>query len=222
MHDDREFLPVRSGTTRRAAVASGFSRRSDGLDLAAFASVHTLGPESTSSHLAARHFMAAMSLELAIVLHDKFEDILNGDRQVRGRLVIVPSAFAGAHKFFMAEDIELIGCFCHDTPPYHVAWRRGAGTLRDGVDPERSCAMPLIASHPAPVDLIPRILPAGSRFRVAHYCSTVAAARAVLVNDADMALCNLSTIAEFGLESSGVGIVIQMTWNVFAQGGPAA
>lgn len=203
-------------------VETGFGQRKGGTDMGLFESLRTLGLESTGSHIAAKHFLAVMSREMPIVLHEDFQDALRGDARDGGRLIIVPSAFAGANTFFMDARLEVIGCFCHDTPPYHLAWRSGEGGVFGGSGSAQPESGPLIASHPAPVDLIPRILPVGSRYRVAHRRSTAAAARAVLTREADMALCNLATIEELGLEHSTTGIVIQMTWNVFAQRGRKA
>ncbi len=177
--------------------------------------IHTLGPALTSSHLAAQALMRRAGAELEIVLHDTFDEI--HDLQPppeHGALALVPSAYANANHFFMSQRAVLVGCFCSDTPPYHLAW---PGTASNPLrDPQREIR---IASHPAPVGLLPRLLPKETRYRLSLYHSTVLSARAAKRGEADAALCNLDTIREFGMQHSKAGIAISMTWNLFALNG---
>jgi hypothetical protein len=204
-----------AGAASRLSLAPSF----DGVSHAPLAAVHTLGPEHTSSHLASLALLrsAGIDRDVAIVLHDRFEDILVHD--VRGddvgpavRLALVPSAFAGANEFFMSARTRLVGCFCHDTPPYHLAWpATRADPLQDG-------AAVRVATHPAPIGLLSRLMRRGVTYEVAPYVSTVAAAGAALAGEADVALCNLETIRERRMAHDPRGVVIAMSWNLFLVG----
>lgn len=175
-------------------------------------SIHTLGPRFTSSHLAAIELMRRADCELAVELHETFDDILrlrpSGD--VSSVLALVPSAYAGANNFFMSERTELIGCVCIDTPPYHLAWQRGR---RNPFLDEASEVS--IATHPAPINLIRRLLGEDIRYRTVCYNSTVLSAIAANRGETDAALCNLDTINTYGMACSPDGISINMTWNLF-------
>lgn len=175
-------------------------------------SIHTLGPRFTSSHLAAIELMRRANCELAIELHETFDDILrlHPGEDVSSVLALVPSAYAGANHFFMSERTELVGCVCIDTPPYHLAWQRGR--RNPFLDATGEIA---IATHPAPIHLIRRLLNADIQYRTVCYNSTVLSAIAANRGETDAALCNLNTINIYGMEYSPGGIPINMTWNLF-------
>lgn len=174
--------------------------------------IHTLGPALTSSHLAAQALVQRAGAELEIVLHNTFDEIhALRPRSDVGALALVPSAYANANHFFMSPRAVLVGCFCSDTPPYHLAWPGTAG------DPLQNPGREIhIASHPAPIGLLPRLLPKDARYRLSLYHSTVLSARAARKGETDAALCNLDTIKAFGLRHARAGITISMTWNLFA------
>ncbi|WP_372426697.1 hypothetical protein [Salinarimonas chemoclinalis] len=204
-----------AGAARRLSLAPSFVHaRLDGPLHAPLAAVHTLGPDRTSSHLATVDLLETAGLDVEIVLHDRFEDILDtAERRLHpateARLAIVPSAFAGASAFFMSARTRLVGCFCHDTPPYHLAWPASRP------DPLREGAAVRVATHPAPVGLLDRLMRRGVRWEVAPYVSTVAAAGAALAGEADVALCNLETIRARRMAHDPRGVPIAMSWNLF-------
>ncbi len=175
-------------------------------------SIHTLGPQLTSSHLAASELMRRAKCDLAIKLHDSFENILqpklNG--KTTGTLILVPSAYAMASDFFMSEKTILVGCACIDTPPYHLAWLRGK--KNPFLDKTREIS---IATHPAPVKLIKLILAGDVRYKPVYYNSTVHSAMAAIQEETCAALCNLNTINAYGMDYNPKGITINMTWNLF-------
>lgn len=175
-------------------------------------SIHTLGPQFTSSHLAAIELMRRAKCDLAIELHERFENILQlaPDGEISSALALVPSAYAGANNFFMSEKTVLIGCVCIDTPPYHLAWRRGRQNPFLYGTGEVS-----IATHPAPINLIKRLLVGDIKYKPVCYNSTVLSAIAANRGETDAALCNLNTINTYGMEYSPDGIPINMTWSLF-------
>ena len=171
--------------------------------------INTLGPSNTSSHIAAMALISAAGLDLDISLYRSFEQILDGTINSNGNaLVIVPSAYSGIDAFFMSPRTSLIGCFYHDTPPYHIAWRQGDSPLTTG-------KRLIVATHPAPIGLLSRLLPGSISYDILSFHSTVAAAEAVMGGGADIALCNLETIKFLKMEYMALGVPINMTWNIF-------
>ncbi|GKQ29501.1 hypothetical protein PSTH1771_26315 [Pseudomonas syringae pv. theae] len=110
----------------------------------------------------------------------------------------------------MSERTVLIGCVCIDTPPYHLAWRRGRRNPFLFEKGEIS-----IATHPAPINLIKRLLLGGIKYKPVCYNSTVLSAMAANRGETDAALCNLDTINTYDMEYDPHGIPINMTWNLF-------
>lgn len=175
-------------------------------------SIHTLGPQFTSSHLAAIELMRRTKCNFAIELHDSFENILQleSDGEINSALALVPSAYAQANHFFMSEKTVLIGCVCIDTPPYHLSWRKGLQNpfLHEGGEVS-------IATHSAPANLIRRLLVEDIKYKLVYYNSTVLSAMAAIRGETDAALCNLNTIKAYGMGYHPDGIPINMTWNLF-------
>ncbi|MFN3685721.1 hypothetical protein [Salinarimonas sp.] len=155
-------------------------------------------------------------MQIEIVLHERFESIIESaavrERRLGASIAIVPSAFEGANGFFMSARMKLLGCFCHDTPPYHVAWDPARP------DPLRNASPIRVATHPAPIGLLPRILGNDTKYEVETFNSTVAAANAALQGEVDAALCNLETIRARRMAYHPVGIAIAMSWNLFLFG----
>lgn len=202
----RELIGKSDGTALRLSLSSLYSS----VAMKEAREIHTLGPALTSSHLTALALVKYSGVPLDILLHQEFEDILARDFG-EGALALVPSAYAGIDRFFMSERTSLVGCFCSDTPPYHLAWPKSS------VNPLNTAKREIcIASHPAPIGLIPRLLPHQFPYRVALYPSTVSSAQAVENGEADVALCNSSTIRQMNMDRSSSGITIHMSWNLFA------
>lgn len=179
------------------------------------ATIHTLGPASTSSHITAVAVQSHLFPNVGIVLHDTFESIFRWEQSGECRIVLVPSAYAGANAFFMNASMRLIGCFCHDTPPYHLAWSA------EKAEPSAVAPKPLrVATHPAPIGLLPQLLPPDTEYTLVLCQSTVAAALLMLTGEADFALCNQRTIERLKLNARSANVVINMTWNLFLQSAP--
>lgn len=179
--------------------------------------MHTLGPENTSSHIAAQALSHNICENIEIKLYPQFEMILDSIASLKSgnlgaHLALVPSAYAGIDRFFMSQHTRLVGCFCFDTPPYHLAWSASQ------IDPLAPNATIRVATHPAPITLLPQLVPAGVRYEISSCPSTVAAANAALVGEADVALCNLETIHAQHMAHHPKGIAIAMTWNLFLLG----
>lgn len=194
-----------------ANVAQPFMK---GLDLPIRA-INTLGPDSTSSHLTAKYLLQGATSKPEIVLHDTFESILQtAEHTPCNELAIVPSAFRGVDAFFMSENCEFLGCFYHSTPPYHFAWKPGE-------DPLSNESPIKIATHPAPIGMIRRLLRERKNWELIEAPSTVAAANKVLSCECQVAFCNYTTARKLGLVISKIGEPIKMSWNLFLMRGIA-
>ena len=148
--------------------------------------INTLGPDSTSSHLTAKFLLQGAASKPEIVLHDSFEAILKAAEHTPcNELAIVPSAFRGVDAFFMSANCEFLGCFFNSTPPYHFAWKPGENPLSND-------SAIKIATHPAPIGMIRRLLRHRKNWELVEAPSTVAAANKVLSGECQVAFCNVS------------------------------
>lgn len=171
--------------------------------------INTLGPDLTSSHLTAKFLLQGVESKPEIILHDTFEEILKIAGQMpSNELAIVPSAFRGVDAFFMSENCDFLGCFFHPTPPYHFAWNPGQ-------DPFKDESHIKIATHPAPIGMIHRLLKLRRNWELVETTSTVAAANKVLSGECQVAFCNYTTAVHLGLVVSKYGEPIKMPWNLF-------
>lgn len=185
-----------------------------GLDIP-LRSINTLGPDSTSCHLTAKFLLQGAASKPEIVLHNTFEEILKiAEHTPSNELAIVPSAFRGVDAFFMSENCEFLGCFFNSTPPYHFAWKPGH-------DPFSNEPPIKIATHPAPIGLIHRLLRQRKNWELVETPSTVAAANKVLSGECQVAFCNYTTAQKLGLIISKYGEPIKMSWNLFLMKGTA-
>lgn len=177
--------------------------------------INTLGSDSTSSHLTAKFLLQGVASKPEIVLHDTFEAILKAAEGTPcNELAIVPSAFRGVDAFFMSENCEFLGCFFNSTPPYHFAWKPGD-------DPFVNELHIKIATHPAPIGMIRRLLRHRKNWELVEAPSTVAAANKVLSSECQVAFCNYTTARKLGLVISKTGEPIKMSWNIFLMKGIA-
>lgn len=83
--------------------------------------IHTLGPEATDSHDAAQYYLQGKNGVRHIVLHDRFEEIINHLNNYQGECLIIPAAFksfrnhmdwADLHYAYLGR-LQLIDCFRH-------------------------------------------------------------------------------------------------------------
>lgn len=216
MHDDKEesFYSLKDTFKFLKAGANLAQPFVKGLDIPLRA-INTLGPDSTSSHLTAKFLLQGVSSKPEIVLHDTFEAILKAAEHTPcNELAVVPSAFRGVDAFFMSENCEFLGCFFNSTPPYHFAWKPGE-------DPFRNESPIKIATHPAPIGMIRRLLRQRKNWELVEAPSTVAAANKALSGECQVAFCNYTTASKLGLVISKAGEPIKMSWNLFLMKGIA-
>ncbi|GAU65725.1 putative hypothetical protein [Streptomyces sp. NBRC 110611] len=184
--------------------------------LGVLATVGTLGPQGTSSELAAgllaRRLAPSGGEPAAVRLFDTYEEA--GDTLRAGLVthVVVANAYKAVHHFYMDPALALADVFVMDTPLYGIARRRDAAPAP---------GTPVIASHPSPVPLIAELLPPEhTSHTVLAADSTSAAARAAAAGAADFALTTAPAARLHGLEFVSRTRPIRMVWSVFT--GPAA
>ena len=183
----------------------------------------TLGPAGTSSERAARHLAEYLSVgwpgeertpRHAVALFDRYElaaaSVLDGDSS----LLIVANAYHDISDFYMSPQLIIRGVFCMNTPQYGIAAKNGQvphGTIT-------------VASHPAPVPLIPQLLSSGQarNVTVVEYDSTSAAARAAAEGSVDVALTTVPAAEAYDLVVVTGTRDIRMVWSVFGAGEPDA
>lgn len=175
--------------------------------------IATLGPKGTSSEAAAQYVLAGIQESAAdsvgCALFATFEQAFEDMRRGASDLFLVANAYDKVNHFYMSAHAALLFSFIHATPLYGIAKRKGRALRR-----ERKL---VIATHPAPVSLIPeflRDLPLD--FEVLLTDSTTAAARKVQ-ND-EVALCVTTAPATelYELEFITPTRPIHMTWSLFA------
>ncbi|MFI6644605.1 hypothetical protein [Streptomyces sp. NPDC050504] len=175
------------------------------------AAIGTLGPPGTSSEVASKRYAVQMTgpdgPPVATRLYDTYEEAGEALRAREVSHIVVANAYKGIYQFYMDPSVELAGVFVMDTPLYGLATRRGAGPVPD---------VPIIASHPSPEPIIAQLLPdPHATYKVIHYDSTSAAARAVVDGSSDLALTTTPAAHLHGLEFVSRTRPIRMVWSVF-------
>lgn len=87
--------------------------------------IHTLGPEETDSNSAAQYYLRKMPGVNHIVLHGRFEEIINHLNDYPGDYLIIPAAFKSCHvhmdwadfHYAHLDQLKLIDCFRHQLNP---------------------------------------------------------------------------------------------------------
>jgi len=177
-------------------------------------SIAALGPENTSSHCVARHAVETYLAGIAtaeIVLFDTFQQVEKAICTGECDLALVPHAYHEINLFYMNPQIEVLFVFISPTPTYGLAKRKGEPLSLDGGR---------IVTHPAPLPLLPHLLPRQPFLReprVELVSSTSVAARMVADGLADAAITNAAAAQEAGLELAAVYGVIKMSWSLFCQ-----
>lgn len=178
--------------------------------------VGTLGPQGTSSEAAARHFIrlsGSDSFQPPIHLFDTYEEAGAALRGGQVTHLLVANAYSAVNQFYMDADLALANVFVMDTPLYGIA------VPRNGAVPDS----PTIATHPAPEPVIGQLLPSRhATYKVIHFPSTSAAARAVTDGIADLALTTVPSAELHDLEFISDTRPILMVWSVFTRAEPTA
>jgi ABC-type amino acid transport substrate-binding protein len=172
--------------------------------------VATLGPEGTSSELAARNLLELFGREAgsgdAVRLYPSYEEAAEAVLAGKETAVVVANAYAKINALYMNPALALAGAFIMDTPGYGVAaCTRSPLPLKTRV-----------ATHPAPASLIAELLPPSFLLGdTVGVSSTSEAARMVARGEIDLALTNESSARRHNLRFVSQTRPIRMLWSVF-------
>jgi prephenate dehydratase len=111
-----------------------------------YLNIHTLGPTGTNCELASQSWMDTNNVNGSIILHNSLEEGLQAMVEDKDRAVLLSCiVYPELHNlvFNNREEVELIGSFIFPTMPMLLAAKSDQYTPG------------IIASHPAPVALIP-------------------------------------------------------------------
>jgi len=169
----------------------------------------TLGPEGTSSEVAAQYFLDQVeTADKTLVLCSNYEQA--ADKVVAGvaDLLLVANAYKGINDFYMSPALYFICAYFYQTPMYGVAARKDWAA-----EPNRRYT---IATHHAPISLVPWFLQGMALdYDLVHADSTAAAARAVRTGETDLCVANAVAVAQQDLEFVTRTRPIRMLWSVF-------
>ena len=171
----------------------------------------TLGPAGTSSEAATLWLAKDLGLREPsdrVLLCPSYEAAQQAVLDGEAARLVVANAYSASNRFYMDARLRLERAFVYDTPTYGIAARPGR-TL-----PLR----PRVVTHPAPEQLIPRLLPAGYLpERIEHVASTSTAAIRVAEGSADLALTTSPAAHLHDLSFVSPRRAIRMLWSVFAR-----
>lgn len=173
--------------------------------------IHTLGPNGTSSEAAAGFFSEwyrnqSPGSRVQVNLSDSYEHARSRMNEYSPEVLIVANAYPQIHNFYMDPRLNLLATFVFDTPLY--------GLVSKGPLITRKLT---VATHPAPLLLIDELLPLGLEIDsviLAH--STSAAAAAAARGEVDVALTTEVAAKIHGLHFISNTRPIRMLWSVFA------
>ncbi|MGV9774733.1 hypothetical protein [Streptosporangium sp. NPDC003464] len=176
--------------------------------------IATLGPERTSSELAADYilerFLGASggSVNLYPSFEKAFDSVLAGHDD----LLVVPHAYGNINYFYTEPRAAVRYIFLHETPPYGLVTRRGRAAGDD--------ARLTVACHSAVLPLLDRMLERaghrGAEITVMDASSNSVAAQSVHDGLADMAITNGSSADHYDLEFTAVHGPLDLSWTVFS------
>lgn len=172
--------------------------------------IATLGPQGTSSELAAKFVLSNLprefSAHMGVRLFDTFEAAATSVLDKSCSLLLVANAYERINHFYMNNRLRVLETFIHVTPNYGIA-------ARVPVDTTRSYRL---ATFPAVVPMIPDLLPHGLRIHETIMAmSTSDAARRVVAGEVELAVTNESSIRENGLFFISKVRPIRMVWTLF-------
>jgi prephenate dehydratase len=173
--------------------------------------IHTLGPNGTSSEAAASFFTQWFGRrypDSCVQLHlcDSYEYARSSMEEHTPEVLIVANAYPQINTFYMDPRLSLVATFMFDTPLY--------GLVSKGPLTKKKLT---VATHPAPVLLIEELLPQGLEVgSVIFALSTSAAAAAVAKGEVDVALTTEVAAKIHGLQFISSTRPIKMLWSVFS------
>lgn len=177
--------------------------------------IHTLGPEGTSSESTALHVARSVrGARVGVKLHRTFEDAcetsLAGGRDV----LLVANAYPDVRRFYMDRSLSVLGCFIHKTPLYGLAIPAEAATL-----PSLAAGETLhVVTHPSPVALFTHLAPRDlAAAEVKFHLATSTSNAAARVRAGEFAVCitNATSARIEGLRFIGPMVPITMVWSLF-------
>ncbi|CAN7735429.1 hypothetical protein [Caballeronia sp. LjRoot31] len=174
-------------------------------------SIHTLGPNGTSSEAAGGYFSEWFGQRnpgshVQISLSDSYERARSGMEEHYSGVLIVANAYPQINHFYMDPKLSLVATFVFDTPLYGLASK--------GPLPDKKLT---VVTHPAPLLLIEELLPQGLEIgSVIFALSTSAAAAAAAKGEVDVALTTEVAAKIHGLHFVSNTRPIRMLWSVFA------
>jgi len=173
--------------------------------------VATLGPQLTSSEIAARYLIALLEekygLRGEVTIYTSFDDASEAVMDCSASAILVANAYSGINNYYMDARLALGAVFIHPTPPYGLA-----GLPQ--VEPSQPWR---IAVHPACLPLLNEMVPKTQCFEQIFASSTSAAAQMVLDKEAHLALTNAEAARKLGLHFISHTRPIQMLWSLFVQ-----
>ncbi|ELN4740965.1 MULTISPECIES: bacilysin biosynthesis protein BacA [Pseudomonadaceae] len=172
--------------------------------------IHTLGPNGTSSEAAAGFFSEWFGNQypgsrVQLNLSDSYEHARSSMSDHSPEVLIVANAYPQIHNFYMDPRLSLVATFVFDTPLYGLVSKGPLATRKLTV-----------ATHPAPLLLVDELLPQGLEIdSVILALSTSAAAAAAARGEVDVALTTEVAANIHGLNFISNTRPIRMLWSVF-------
>ncbi|MDJ0461618.1 hypothetical protein [Streptomyces sp. H27-C3] len=176
----------------------------------------TLGPDGTSSQLAAR-FLARQH-GLSVELFDTFDEVL---AQLVGRKVdfaLVPSAYQGLTRFHWHRDLRLRAFFPQATPEYGIAAPAAAAAEAGTGDGSASNGPVTVAAMWEVRRIYAEVVPAALRDREVRWvdaASTQHAAEIVAAGGAELAVTNAPGVRLHGLRWVATRPGAEILWTLF-------
>ncbi|CAD5966547.1 Prephenate decarboxylase [Planktothrix tepida] len=173
--------------------------------------IGTLGPSGTSSENALNYLinqLQAQAINLSSQLFDNFILVKEALLQEQVDLALVPHAYDKVNEFYMEPNFNLGFIFIYPTPIYGLAKKKN--TELD----LKNCS---IVTHPAPIPLLPKLLPDTNIKDIQMTLASSTSAAAMQVNQglADLAITNENAVKEYDLEFISTFGEIPMSWSIF-------
>jgi hypothetical protein len=175
--------------------------------------ISTLGPNGTSSELAARHLWTVRggAGPLAVVLCDTYETAADQLRSGAVSHLVVANAYSAINNFYMDPRLGLEAAFVLDTPPYGLAAAPTGPAIPRRVR---------VATHPAPALLVKELMPTAHAVADLVFTTSTSTAAAVAQRlETDLALTTLPAAVAHQLRFISRTRTIRMLWSVFTRRG---
>ncbi len=175
--------------------------------------IHTLGPEGTSSEYTAKHIAGRVrAASAAVRLHRTFEDASAAALETGKDVLLVANAYPDVRRFYMDRSLSVLGCLIYKTPLYGLAVRAEQETLPPPDGPLQ------VVTHPSPVALFGVLAPSEMRGSdVKFHLATSTSNAAARVRSGEFSLCitNETSARLEGLRFIGQMLPITMVWSLF-------